>query len=505
MQKKNMNRLIAVIIALIMSMGLLNISVAEAENIESASETETGTENIGNVHILIENNIWDSADGAAWCGILLDTCIEICEDDDIISLVNRALETVGKTAASSEASSFTDICGVKAAAYSEDCGWKCIVNSSEYTGVLKECSVADGYIKDGTSITLQYQGTPFSDLKDEPEEENPPEDTDEEKTPENETDEDVLNDESDDDESEDLQDEELTIQENDKQNANNEPAVTKKSKPSAKTKPEKQKKAKTIKAGLTRTMTKKLSLTLGGDADETNDKISELINPSDTAKNLPTDFTKLTDEQLSAIIDAYKEYETLSADEKLRIKNKDKFEQLLEKVGKVMHRDDDTGIIVEGIEWRYKIEAKEKKVTDEREKLHETLNQDSDILSFYDIHLTDIVTSKEYQPDKAVTVKIPSNGIEKYESAIILHIGSNDDGVNNRYEYIKCKADGKYLVFKTQSFSPYGVIGMNGTWDSLLTEEKEEKNTMLWPCVGLAAVAALCIMFIASKKQRNDR
>ena len=49
--------------------------------------------------------------------------------------------------------------------------------------------------------------------------------------------------------------------------------------------------------------------------------IEAVLNPDDPDKALPSDLSKLTEQQLDLIIEAYNAYDSLSDDEKLLVKN----------------------------------------------------------------------------------------------------------------------------------------------------------------------------------------
>ena len=251
----------------------------------------------------------------------------------------------------------------------------------------------------------------------------------------------------------------------------------------------------------TKSLTKSGSIKLGGDVKKAAALIDAVLDPEDPADRLPDDYSKLTDKQLKSVIDAYKEYEDLSDDDRLLVKNYDEFEKVLKKLGRVLHRDDSTGIAVSGLQWRYKLVVKQRQITDkQRDKLTGILGEGSELLVMYDISLIDVVTAKEYDPDKPVTVKIPEPDMKGLGSAVIMHI--DHDG---KYEMIKCSSKDGMLVFGTQSFSPYGVAGFDGTWDDVIPDDEQQEIPVMWLIIGAAALVAVAALCIARKKLgQND-
>ena len=263
--------------------------------------------------------------------------------------------------------------------------------------------------------------------------------------------------------------------------------------------PSGKKENKTIRkpTAVTRVITKSISLKLGGDVKKAAEMIDRLLNPADKTERLPEDFTKLTKKQYNAIIEAYKEYALLSDDSKLLIKNRKEFESILQKLGEVLHCDEATGIKAEDIDWKYKLIIKEKEdFSGELTGIRETLGSEAEVLAFYDIYFVDVTTSEKYNPQKPVTVKIPEPDLKDFGSAVVLHV--TEDG---KHEYIKCISEEDYLVFKAQKFSPYGIIGIPGSWKDVLHEEKTGTGSWLWLCLGAAAAALLLIIVFIRKRQ----
>ncbi len=223
--------------------------------------------------------------------------------------------------------------------------------------------------------------------------------------------------------------------------------------------------------------------------------IDEILNPDDSSNAVPKDLSQLTDGQLSAIINAYKAYDSLSADEKLLVNNYEEFEELLERLGKFMHQDKDSGIVVQGIEWHHKLIVEKTAFTEEEIKgIKSVLGEDSKPLQAYDIHFEDLLSGREYKPDKPVTVKIPEHAEEGYSSSVIVHI---DDESN--YGYIKSKSEDGYIEFKAQEFSKYGVIAVKGAWNDILPLALKTSDYWKWIAAALAALLILASLAVVKK------
>ena len=248
-------------------------------------------------------------------------------------------------------------------------------------------------------------------------------------------------------------------------------------------------------SGSTKSINSKLT-----DADKVMRMIDAIISPEDSADALPADMSKLTDDQLKSIIEAYKAYESLSDDDKLLVKNYSDFKKLLDRIGTEMHRDGKSGIIVEGIDWHYRLIV-EKKDFDKSTAadIGRKLNDDSELLVSYDIYFRDLVTGDRYEPEKPVTVKIPKPDMKDFDSAVIVHV-DDEGGIS----FIKCTEKDGYLVFTAQEFSMYAVAGVTGAWGDLLPVASAAMDHMIWIIIAAAAAAALAAVIIARRRTKKQ-
>ena len=122
------------------------------------------------------------------------------------------------------------------------------------------------------------------------------------------------------------------------------------------------------------------------------------------------------------------------------------------------------------------------------------MGEDSKPLQAYDIHFEDLLSGREYKPDKPVTVKIPEHAEEGYSSSVIVHI---DDESN--YGYIKSKSEDGYIEFKAQEFSKYGVIAVKGAWNDILPLALKTSDYWKWIAAALAALLILASLAVVKK------
>lgn len=236
------------------------------------------------------------------------------------------------------------------------------------------------------------------------------------------------------------------------------------------------------------------------DAEKVMRMIDAILNPEDSADALPADMSKLTDDQLKSIIEAYKAYGSLSDDDKLLVKNYSDFKKILDRIGTEMHRDGKSGIIVEGIDWHYQLIV-EKKDFDKSTAadIGRKMNDDSELLVSYDIYFMDLVTGERYEPEKPVTVKIPKPDMKGFDSAVIVHV-DDEGGIS----FIKCTEKDGYLVFTAQEFSMYAVAGVTGAWGDLLPVASAAMDHMIWIIIAAAAAAALAAVIIARRRTKKQ-
>ena len=230
-------------------------------------------------------------------------------------------------------------------------------------------------------------------------------------------------------------------------------------------------------------------------------KINDILNPADQSKALPNDKKEINETQLNDIIEVYRMYEILADEDKPKVENYVEFEQLLEEVGEAMHYDKESNIMVENLDWYYKLEVAEQEFSDsEKEEIQKVLGNDAAILLSYNISIKNVLTGKEEDLDKSVTVKIPVPNMESNNEFVIVHI--NDNG---KYEYIKCSVKDGYIIFDTQEFSSYRVVESKQNWADIMNEDKPvEGNLYIWIIICTVAVVILGALFIYKRKHNFE-
>ncbi|MBE6050748.1 MAG: DUF4430 domain-containing protein [Clostridium sp.] len=227
-------------------------------------------------------------------------------------------------------------------------------------------------------------------------------------------------------------------------------------------------------------------------------KINEILNQVDVANALPKDKSEVSDSELNNIIETYKMYEMLSDEDKPKVENYVEFESLLEEVGEAMHYDKEKNIIVENLEWYYKLEVTEQEFSnEEKEEIEKVLGKDAAILLSYNISIKNLLTGEKAHLDKSVTVKILAPNKDIDNDFVIVHI--NDDG---KYEYIKCSIKDDYITFDTQDFSSYRVVESKQSIADLMKQDEPVKNNMfIWIIICSSAVLILIALIIYRRNQ----
>ena len=107
------------------------------------------------VRVIVSNDVFSKADGAAWEGTLVDEWVDIDENSTMLSSVVKALENNGYTQTGADSGYFSEINGLSAS----DCqmgGWMGTLNDW-FTNELFGCyTVANGTLEAGDEINLQY-------------------------------------------------------------------------------------------------------------------------------------------------------------------------------------------------------------------------------------------------------------------------------------------------------------------------------------------------------------
>ena len=124
-----------------------------------------------------------------------------------------------------------------------------------------------------------------------------------------------------------------------------------------------------------------------------------------------------------------------------------------------------------------------------------------------------MTTQTKYTPDKPVTLKINADEIGDISSfKTILAIHYSEDGAN----VIKCEKVDNEIIFKSQEFSEFAIVGFEGEYTELLSPDKPsqpvqtkaietqengaDNNTLVYFLAG--AVLILVVTFILKIKNK---
>lgn len=213
---------------------------------------------------------------------------------------------------------------------------------------------------------------------------------------------------------------------------------------------------------------------------------SVFTNKKGEALKLPSDPSKLSKKQLKAIWKAYEYYSKLTDAQKKKVERYKEFEKLISKLEAYMNTDKKSGILIEGIEWRNKliVEKQEYSGGDIR-KIERTTGENAELLESYNIYIKDIFTGKKVLPKEAITVKIPKVNLRGHKMPLIAH-----EYADNKFEFIECENIEGYHVFTAQTFSPFSVVGFDGTWS--------EVGMNNYIRVGIFIVLGMLLLLLAS-------
>ena len=224
-------------------------------------------------------------------------------------------------------------------------------------------------------------------------------------------------------------------------------------------------------------------------------------------RKLPKDARKYSAADIKAINDAYKAYMKLSPAEKLAIK-KNKFwkpfSRITAKVGKVYHFDRESGIDMrdnnEGtLPWYIKLVIEDEQLEQEKtDKIEGLLGEEGKLFAMYDVYFKNTLTGKKWHPERIIEMKMPIPE-ELTGDAVAVHITDKD-----KIEFINGEAADGSLKIKAADFSPYGIAGMHGSLSQLMTPQEEQESILPWILVGIAAIAALLLIFIIRRKKTDE-
>ena len=247
-------------------------------------------------------------------------------------------------------------------------------------------------------------------------------------------------------------------------------------------------------------------------AEEAYKKLSEETKDKETTtatKDLTTIAGKV-DEQLESIsddtmmgevLDAILAYESLTEAEKAAIGKKHTVEFLKKQVAEMLQTDTKTGIGASGVDWNMQIVVSDPMDVAKVEEMKGELG-DNVMLGLWDIHLDDILTDEEIQPDGAVLVKIPLALLGDYsafDGLAVVHYA--DDGT---VEYLNSTVIGDCIAFNAVEFSYFAVVGYEGMSPLGDTTNDTGAPVIPWVIAGCCALALLAVVICLSAKNKKE-
>ncbi len=175
---------------------------------------------------------------------------------------------------------------------------------------------------------------------------------------------------------------------------------------------------------------------------------ASLINKIET---LPTSVENSND--MEAVIEATRLYNSLDESQKATIGNYDILKNLQESIAPLNHVYN--GVTIEGLDWYIKIIANPiLSDIDVCARIYEKLNSEY-ILSLYDVYLWDVINDCRYTlPEgQTVVVRFPTPDMTYFESPTGIH--EKDDGKLN---FLSLNMSNNTTSLETSSFSPMGIV-----------------------------------------------
>lgn len=108
------------------------------------------------VRVIVENNTYPASEGAKWDGILIDKWVSLENEDNAISVVNKAIKAEGYTQTGAESGYITEINGLNAYDGGTSSGWMGTLNDWFTSSGLTDYKVENNTLKSGDIITMSY-------------------------------------------------------------------------------------------------------------------------------------------------------------------------------------------------------------------------------------------------------------------------------------------------------------------------------------------------------------
>lgn len=111
---------------------------------------------INQVHVIVKNDTYSVANGAKWEGKLIDTMVDIDNNDTAITVVSKALKQKGYTQTGAESNYISEINGLNAYDGGSQSGWMGTLNDWFTKQGLGDYKVSNNTLKAGDTVTFEY-------------------------------------------------------------------------------------------------------------------------------------------------------------------------------------------------------------------------------------------------------------------------------------------------------------------------------------------------------------
>ena len=235
---------------------------------------------------------------------------------------------------------------------------------------------------------------------------------------------------------------------------------------------------------------------------EANEAMKEIIDKTPETK------TEFTEEEIKEIVDAYKKYEALSADEKLFATNYKDFEsKVLKKLGDDLHYDEPTGTDARNnpekiLPWHVKLNVGDAEFTDEQMAIiKEVLGEDAGLDEIYAVSYTDILTGKGYEPSDQIRIAVPMPSGKDGKTFAFVTLAKDGS-----FKYLEGKVSGKNVEFKLDGSGPFSLFDSSRTWEEIVRgkEEPAKKNFAWLYAAGGAGLLLILILLLKRRKKDED-
>lgn len=111
---------------------------------------------INQVRVIVKNDTYSVANGAKWEGKLIDTMVDIDNNDTAITVVSKALKQKGYTQTGAESNYISEINGLNAYDGGSQSGWMGTLNDWFTKQGLGDYKVSNNTLKAGDTVTFEY-------------------------------------------------------------------------------------------------------------------------------------------------------------------------------------------------------------------------------------------------------------------------------------------------------------------------------------------------------------